>query len=417
MRKLLLSAVLFASITGYAQKLDDVQEKISKGKYDEAKEKIDKVMEDPKNQNNANAWYYKGKVYAGLAAMDSTGVLTYDAQQIAFDAFKKYQELDKKNVMMTLDQNVGLFQLYDLYYNQGVKKYNAKEYADAFEKMKKALAVENYISEKGYSYNGFSFPKLDTQLLNLTASAAYLAKKEDESIPYFQRLADARLKEKEYRDVYALLGEYYIKKGDQANADKYIAIGRELFPDEDYWVGIEFGNPGDDPLKRIERYEMLAAKYPNNYNVAMDLAIELYNSTYGYDEGKKPADYAARQDKTQKALEKAISLRNTPMANFVMSQHMYYQIYDIDDQIREVKGTTPAAVAKRKELNAKEAAKYEEMYPYAVKAYELYNADLANLKAVDKANMRKVINQLIDYHQRKKQADKVTFYQDRLKSL
>ena len=127
MRKLLLSVLLATSLTSaFAQKLDDVQEKISKGKYDEAKEKIDKALADPKNANNANAWYYKGKIYAELARQDSTGTLTYDAAKEAFDAFKKYQELDAKNVMMTLEQNVGLFSLFDMYYNQGVKKIQRK---------------------------------------------------------------------------------------------------------------------------------------------------------------------------------------------------------------------------------------------------------------------------------------------------
>src|SRR5690349_12176432 len=129
MRKLLVTVLLAVSFSGlFAQKLDDVQEKISKGKYDEAKEKIDKFLAEPKNQNVANAWYYKGKIYAELARQDSTGKLGFDAGKEAFDAFKKYQQMDAKNLMMTLDQNVGLFQLYDLYYNKGIKEYNNKDY-------------------------------------------------------------------------------------------------------------------------------------------------------------------------------------------------------------------------------------------------------------------------------------------------
>ena len=42
MRKLLITVLLAVSVSGlFAQKLEEVQEKISKGKYDEAKEKID----------------------------------------------------------------------------------------------------------------------------------------------------------------------------------------------------------------------------------------------------------------------------------------------------------------------------------------------------------------------------------------
>ena len=416
MRKLLLSVLLASSVTSlFAQKLDDVQEKISKGKYDEAKEKIDKVLADPKNATNANAWYYKGKIYAELARRDSTNSLTYDAKQEAFDAFKKYQELDTKNVMMTLDQTVGLFSLYDLYYNQGVKKYNSKDYVAAFDQMKHAVEVENYIAKRGYSYNGFSFPALDTQLLNLTASAAYLAKKEDESIPYFAQLADAKLKGKEFKEIYGLLAEYYAKKNDQQKADKYLALGRELFPDNDYWTALEFGNiPAEDTLKRIARYEEMLQKYPDNYALALDYATELFNYTYTSE--KRPADYAARQEKLQAALTKAISLQSTAFANYIMAQHLYNQIYDLDDALRAVKGTTAAAAAKKKEINAKTDQKYEEFYPYAQKAFDLYSQE-TDMKMQDKVNYRKVINQLIDYYQTKKQADKVTFYQEKLKTL
>jgi len=417
MRKLLLSVLLATSITTvFAQKLDDVQEKISKGKYDEAKDKIDKVLADPKNATNANAWYYKGKIYTELARQDSTGSLAYDAQKEAFDAFKKYQELDTKNTMMILDQNVGLFSLYDLYYNQGVKKYNAKDYAIAYDKMKNALAIENYVTKKGYSYNGFSFPVLDTQLVNLTASAAYLAKKEDEAIPYFEQLANAKISSKEYREIYALLAEYYLKKNNSEKADQYLALGRQLFPDNDYWVALEFGNiPASDTAKRLARYEQMLQKHPDNYALALDYATELFNYTYTYD--KKPADYTARQERVQNALTKALSLQSTAFANYIMSQHLYNQIYDLDDALRAVRGSTPADQAKKKDLIAKTDKKYEEFYTYSQKAFDLYTQENAHTKAQDKANYRKVINQLIDYHQRKKQADKVAFYQAKLKTI
>jgi hypothetical protein len=416
MRKLFLS-VLLAAFAGsvFAQKLDDVQEKISKGKYDEAKEKLDKVFEDPKAQTNANAWYYKGKVYTQLAVNDSNGTLPYDAKAQAFEAFKKYQELEPKNTMMLLEQNVSLFQLYDMYYNKGVKNYNDKDYAAAFKQMKKALEIEEYISSKDFSYNNFSFPKLDTQLINLTASSAYLAKMEDDAIPYFARIADAKIGGPEFKEIYGLLVQYYFKKNDQAKADKYLAIGRELYPDNDYWVALEFGDiPSTDTAARIVRYEQLLAKYPDSYPLALDYATEVYNYTYTYD--KKPADYEARQAKLRSALDRVLSLKQTAFANFVMAQHIYNEIYDLDDALRAVKGTSAADLAKKKDIRAQTDKKYEEFYPFAQKAYDMYSQE-TDMKIQDKVNYRKIINELIDYHQRKKQTDKVTFYQDKLKTL
>ena len=100
-----------------------------------------------------------------------------------------------------------------------------------------------------------------------------------------------------------------------------------------------------------------------------------------------------------------------------MAQHIYNQIYDLDDALRAVRGTTAADKAKKADLIAKTDKKYDEFYTYAQKAFDLYTQDNAHTKAQDKANYRKIINQLIDYHQRKKQADKVTFYQEKLKTL
>jgi hypothetical protein len=416
MRKLFFSFLLAATVTGvHAQKLEDVQKDLSNNKFNEAKEKIDKFLNEPKNQNNAPAWYYKGKVYTSLAAMDSTHSLTYDAAYTGFESFKKYQQMDAKNTLMILDQNVGLFQIYDLYYNQGVRKYNEKDYAAAFEKMKKALEVEKYIFDKGYSFNDFSFTALDTQLVNLTASAAYLAKKEAEAIPYFEKLAEAGVTGEEYKEVYALLVDYFVKNNNEAKVDKYLAIGKKIFPDEEYWTSVEFGVPGEDQAAKIQRYEEMMKKYPDNFTLAMDYAIEMFNNAYSNEE--KPADYAARQAKAEKALENAIAVKSTATANFVMSQHKINEIYDLEDEARAIKGNTPADQAKRKAITEKMNKKYEELFTYSQKAYELFSEEGSALKPQDKANYRKVVNQLIDYHTRKKQTDKVAMYQEKLKSM
>ena len=95
---------------------------------------------------------------------------------------------------------------------------------------------------------------------------------------------------------------------------------------------------------------------------------------------------------------------------------MYNQIYDLEDAQRAIKGTGAADVAKKKEFTTKINQKYEEIYPYVLKAYELYSTQ-QTMKGSDKINLRKSIDILIDYHDRKKQADKVSMYQAKLKSL
>jgi hypothetical protein len=145
----------------------------------------------------------------------------------------------------------------------------------------------------------------------------------------------------------------------------------------------------------------------------MDYAIELFNYTYANE--KKPADYADRQEKLASALSKALSAKSTAIANFVMSQHIYNQIYDLEDIQRAIRGTTAADTKKKADVKARLDVKYEELQKYASAAYDLYSAQ--TLKAQDKANLRKVIDELVDYYSRKNQQDKVALYKEKLKSL
>jgi len=422
MRKVLIAAVFaLISFSGiYAQKvekLSDVQEKYAKGKYDEAKEKLDKILEDPKSLTVPAVWYWKGNVYMQLAKADTAHQLGYDAAHEAFTAYKKYQELDPKNVLMTLEQNVGLFVLRDIYANKGDHFWGIKDFAKAFENFKKALEIEEYVNSKNFSYNNYSYPALDTTLVRYTAAAAYSAKREDEAMPYFERLADAKITDQDYRDIYGLLVQYHMGKGNTGKAEKYLALGKQLFPDEDYWLGIEIGDIGDDKAKRLVKLEELAKKYPENGTLALDYAIEMRNNTYIYD--TKPADYTARQEKLTQALTKAVTTNPTSeLAHYLLSEHYYMQISDIEEDLRNIRGTTAADVAKKKEMNAKLDRKYEELHDASLKAYELFSkADLSKMKIQDKTNYRKVVNQLMDYYTRKKNTERIAFYQNKLKEL
>ncbi len=413
MRKLILSAFFLAASTAlFAQKLDDVEESVKKGKYVEAKDKIDKVLADTKNQSSANAWYYKGLVYTELAKDSSKTDMDYRME--AFKAFKRYQELDPKNIMLTLQQNGSFFQLYEGYYNHGIKAFNQKKYDVAFNDFKNALEIKDYVYARKYEVNGFSFPALDTQLTNLAGSAAFLNKQEDVAIGYYQQLANAKLKGDDYKDIYPILVDYYGRKQDSVNKSKYLAIGKEVYPDNPYWLQSELDAVGTDKGKRLARLEELQKANPTNFDLAVDYAVELFNYTYGKE---KPADYVKRSENLHAALKNAVTLNPTSAyANFVMTQHLSNQIYDIQEGYNKIKGTKPEDVKKKQAINADINKKYDELFTYASVAHQQYEK-LPEMKVGEKANYRIMTNQLIDYYRMKKQADKVKFYEDKLKTL
>jgi hypothetical protein len=409
MRKLLLGMLSCMALIGSAQELQSVQRSIASSDYILAKKQIDSFFSDKKNSIDAPGWYYRGRVYMEVVRQhDKTD---YDALQESFKAYKRYQELDQQNKLMELNGNIDLFQLYDLSYNTAADFYNDKNYGLAYNHFKIALDVEEYIRKKGFSFQGKSFPSLDTSLINLVGSAAYLSNKEEEAIPYFERLANAKITGDDYKGIYALLYQHYLRKNDQVKAAKYLTTGKELAPDDEYWIKMELGNAANEK-ERFVRYEQLLQKYPSDLSLMMDYAVDLFNYVYA---NAKPADFESRQNRLQALLTKALSIDpNSAMANFVMSQHVYNQVYYLEEDLHGMKEDTPVEQSKKKTLSSKLDQKYEDLLTYSQKAYDLYSQDP---KAENKDNCRKVLNQLITYYQKKRQGDKVNYYQEKLRNL
>jgi hypothetical protein len=193
MRKLVFFAFMVASsFTVFAQNLEDVQEKINKGKFGEAREKIDKVLADAKGQKNPNAWYWKAVTYYGLST-DST-LTDKDYVKEAHDAILKYYELDPKNITGMLEQNITVLKIYDSYYSNAVKSFNNKNFEKSFRNFSNALQVQDYIKNRKFEYTNFNFAPLDTNLILNTAAAATKANLTDSAMAYYSMLANAKLK-------------------------------------------------------------------------------------------------------------------------------------------------------------------------------------------------------------------------------
>lgn len=409
MRKsiLILTLVVFSTRL-FAQSLDDVKKYYALQKWEDAKTAVDKYLAVEKNAKNAEGWYYKGYIYSELSKLPNYA--GKGTRMEAFDAFKKYQELDPKNALMKDNQNGELFSLYNNYFDDAVKNYNSKSYADAFNAFRNAITVEEYIKGKGFSYQNFSFPALDTQLIQNTALSAYLAKDSANAVLYYQRIADAKVKGESYVEIYHFLADYYETKRDAANLDKYLALGRELYPEDSYWADVEWKEAGNDRQKK----DAVLAKYPNDYSLYYNYAAELFNYIYAAD--KKPDDYAATQAKLESVAKRAIAIKQGPEANLLMARHLYNMIYDIEDSVTAIKGTKPDDVKKKNDLAAKMNAKFDEMLPYATATYNIYDGK-SGLKPSEKGNMKLATNLILSYWENKKDAAKIKEYQDKMKSL
>jgi hypothetical protein len=417
MRKFIFTAFLaFLTVGLYAQKIDDVKDLIGKAQWDQAKEKIDAYLANEKNATKAEGWYYKGVIYNELAKDEkyAASLGTLDGRMEAFNAFKKYIELDPKTVMMTLEQNVRLFDIYNGYFDMGAKAFNSKNYADAYTYFKNASIVEDFVAGKGYEYNNFKFPQMDTSLIQNIALSALLAKNEDDAAVYYRKLADAKIKSEGFLEIYQFLVEYYTKKNDMANRSKYLEIGRQLYPESPYWCEVELKGLEDDKQKLFAKYDELISGSCKSYTLLYNYGAELFN--YLYTQDKKPDDYLAQQTKLEDVLKAALALEGTPEANLLMARHMYNVIYDRQDAMAAIKGTKPEDVKKKNDLKAEMNAELEKMVPYAKAAAAAYEGR-KDLKVGEKGSYKIATDLIIRYYDQKNDKVKVKEYQDKMKAI
>ena len=413
MRKFILSALLVGmSAAVFAQNLDNVKGDISKGKYNEAKEGIEKMLTNSKNQKNPEVWYQKAIIYTNLSLDSTKAAAASENRAEAYKALKTYYELDPKNVIGTLEQNARLWQLYEGYYSSAVNAYNNNDFTGSFNNFRNALEIGEYINGKGFSYNGTTLPALDTNLILNVAATATKAQMEDSAMSYYKRLADARLNDEKFIEIYQMLTNYYKTKNDQENYSKYYALGKELFPG-DYWHDVELSALKDDKPKLLDKYAQLVKENPESYYLNYNYAVELFN--YIYANESKPADASKYQPLIQGAIENSIKADTSMNSNLLMVRYHISEINNLEDSLNKISGTKPADLQKKKNFTTSINAHYDKLFPYSE---AIFNDFLSkdDLKGSDKGNLRFVGNTMIDYYDRKKQPEKANQIEAKMKA-
>ncbi|MEO6550196.1 MAG: hypothetical protein ABIN94_19490 [Ferruginibacter sp.] len=404
--------------TTYAQDITEIRNFALLGQTQKAKDAIDKFLAVPKNAQKAEAWYYKGYVYNQLSK-DSTKPVTQNAEMknAAFEAIKKYRELDPKSELLAQQNNSTLFDLYVGYYSDlGVKAYLAKDPAAAFDNFKRALEVHDYINSNSLTgNNGYKFAPLDTMLTLYTAIAASEAKKPDEAAVYYQKIVDADITDPQYVDAYQVLAERFKTKKDKTAFSNIIAKGRKSFPaNNEYWTAMEIeeATEGIGKPEIFTRYEELMAKNPGNYTLPYNYSVELYR--YIYSDSLKNVNTNEYKNKLPDILKKAIAIKSTSEANFLLANFLYNNSIDISEDARKTKGVKPDDIKKKKDLQAQSDGAMNAAIPYAEAVVGLY-AGITKPKSSEKINYKQSLVILKNIYESKKDMAKVASYDKLIK--
>lgn len=367
--------------------------------FDKGKEAIDKYLAKPANANNAEALYYKAFAYNAVSRESSkTPDEAHALNSEAFDAIKKYRQLDPKEKFTKQENNNTIYNQYYSFYDFAIKAYNAKTYDLSFANFKDALEVHDYIySNKLAGPKGLNFSSLDTDVVWNLAILGNELKKPDEVTGYYQRIVDTDIKDPKYLEAYEGVVMHYQKAKDQALFTKYLEKGKNNFPTEPFWEQIDVQNAidGATGAALFKKYDELLAKYPNSYIVWFYYGNDL--NKYVYADENKGIDVTSYKAKVPELLKKAIAINSTPEANMLLANFYYNNSFDLGEASSKIKGTKPDDVKKRTELLNASKRSLDDCLPYAMAAIDLYSKQ-PKLKGTERTNYRLAYDMLIEIY-------------------
>ena len=419
MKKFLIIAICaFGFLNSQAQTIDDVAKAINNKNFADAKAKVDIVLTNPKYADKAEAWYLKGRAYNSLS-YDST-VSKADAYQLkkgAFEAFKKYQTLDPKDLRFKLENYQSYLDLYLGYFDIGAQEFNEKNYENSYNSFKAALDMKDFIMDRKYTYDAITFVDLDTSLVLNTAIAAMQAKKDDEAMKYYKMLTDAEVGGPNYLDIYLFLAERFKEDKKEAELKEIIAKGKKLYPENPYWnqIEIDIVREAGDRSALFASYDAVLADKPNDFVTNYNYAIELFNSIYGQEEN--PKDIPAAKDKITKLLKTAISVDKGIDATTLMANHYYNMAADESEEMNKIKGTKAEDIAAKKAKKEKMIEHLTATIPYAEAVLAYYDKFTEPLSGGQKGNYRIMLNHLSDIYSTKGDDKKAAEYDARKTKL
>lgn len=419
MKRIIFSLALISFFSGaFAQSVDKAKDLLKAKKLAEAKTQIDNALTVEKNQKNAEAWYTKVKIYNAIAADDQLKSTVPDAYVQSLEALKKYASLDeKKMVLLTLDQYKPINEIYQGLFQLGAANFNEKKYPEAYGDFVNAIAAIKFMSQEGWIKT-----TMDTTSTLYAGISAEKAGKRDDAAIYYGQIADSGITKvggNDMVEIYKWLTDYYNRKGDKANTEKYVALGKAHYPNELFFDELmldEYRKNGPkDSL--FARYEIITREHPDSAIYFFNYGLELYQYATDTTKGAPPANADDLIKKAQEKLTQSLKLNpDYPQSSLVMGQISYNQGIELQMKAKDIKGSKPEDLKARNDLRAEAIKKFDEAVPYFEKVDQLLGKE-GTLKRADKTALRDSYDLLVTIYEQKKDKDKAAFWTDKYNNV
>ncbi|HMZ46009.1 MAG TPA: hypothetical protein PKG56_04490 [Chitinophagaceae bacterium] len=209
--------------------------------YEEAKAEIEKVMANPKAIDKAETWLWRTRIYAEIYFSEPLRKLNPGCGNIAFESFKKYEALES-NYKMLANPELSAWRwrpldlIYVTSFNLGRSFFEEKKWDSSYNTFMKSVYMGDVIVKNNLRENG---AKIDTVSVLYAAYAAQNGKMEAEATALYEKFADCKIGGKDFKDAYMYILLYASKTKDKAKFNKYIAIAKEVYPNDDAWDDYE----------------------------------------------------------------------------------------------------------------------------------------------------------------------------------
>lgn len=257
---LLLAISISVSAFSQMGKVTSALSFIDQGLLDKAKEALDQALVNEKSKDNAKTYFAKGKLCMESWKSDNPKfkALYTNPLEEAYASFEKAIQLDPKgSIEKQIKLNSTYLNLANNFINQGVQKFEAKEYEAAlasFEMDMKIASSNLYVGV------------VDTGIYFNAGLAAFNAKLYERAIPYFQKCADLKY---EKTTPFFLIYKSYIELKDDANAEATLKKVFEIYPDDkdvimqlvDYYIN------NNKPQEAHSYIDLAKSKNPNDHSL------------------------------------------------------------------------------------------------------------------------------------------------------
>jgi len=404
-------------LPGNQAQLNQIRELLKQNKYSAARPLVDEYLGNPKNTKTAEIWYFKGKTYAGLTAENSTSFSLPDGRRESLEAFSRSLVTDSNQAVMllTLDSYQPVYSLYTSGMQQAVDRYNAEKFDDALRLLRETAMVGSFIYQRGWGLS-----RLDTTLTLYSALAAFQARKESDAIVYFKQLADAEVgASKDHAIVYRILARYYYEKNDDVNMFRYVNASLKHFPDDDFipLILVDYYRDKRELSALYNQFDLLLKRNPDQYEVLVEYAHELFSEVHVSQSAKLPADAETKYAKIETLLMKASSLKpSSKDVRLSLGMHYYNLMLLRDEDFGRIKGNRPDDEKKRADLMAVSTVLADKALIPLEAVFKYYDSQ-RKLTAEEKSEFKKTCSLLTYMYEKKQQRSQADFYQQKYDAI